>query len=205
MEEDFAVDNTTKLKAYTWCQEYLGGVWKQIDLEEFHIRDLRTQISNILKRKQEWIEEFESHVPLDRKRKFCKTSNDELNAIVYEWFKDSTARMFPVSGPLLQEKAKAVAAELQLQDFKATNGWLEAFRRRHNIIFGKMNGESGGVDTTVVEDWKTKLPELCDGYELRDIFNMDETGLFFKALVDSTLHFKGSDCSGGKRSKSGSR
>lgn len=41
MEEDFAVDNTTKLKAYTWCQEYLGGVWTQIDLEDFHIRDLR--------------------------------------------------------------------------------------------------------------------------------------------------------------------
>nr|XP_054774537.1 tigger transposable element-derived protein 4-like [Lytechinus pictus] len=104
----------------------------------------RTQISNILKRKQEWLEEFESHVLLDRKRKFRKTSNDELNVIVYEWFKDSTARMFPVSGPLLQEKVRAVAAELQLQDFKASNGWLEAFSRRHNIVFGKMNGRAEG-------------------------------------------------------------
>lgn len=85
----------------------------------------RTQIHNILKRKQEWIEEFESHVPLNGKRKVCKTSNDELNAIVYGWFKDSTAGLFPVSGPLLQDQAKDVAAELNLADFKASNGWLD--------------------------------------------------------------------------------
>ncbi|XP_071508679.1 tigger transposable element-derived protein 4-like [Diadema antillarum] len=161
----------------------------------------RTQIQNILKRKQEWIEVFERNVPLDRKRKNRKTANDELNAILYEWFKDCTARLLPVSGPLLQQKARDVAVQLQLDDFKASNGWLEAFRRRHNIIFGKMNGESGGVETDVVDDWKQRLPELCADYDLRDIYNMDETGLFFKASVDSTLHFKGTDCSGGKRSK----
>ncbi|XP_071493243.1 choline/ethanolamine kinase-like isoform X2 [Diadema antillarum] len=45
---DGAVDNETKLKAYTWCQEYLGGVWKQIDLEDFQIKDLRAGLSNYL-------------------------------------------------------------------------------------------------------------------------------------------------------------
>ncbi|XP_054631460.1 tigger transposable element-derived protein 4-like [Dunckerocampus dactyliophorus] len=161
----------------------------------------RTQILNILKRKQEWIEEFQSNMPLDRKRKVRKTANDELNAILYEWFKDSTARQLPVSGPLLQEKAKEIATQLQLDEFKASNGWLDAFRRRHNVIFGKMNGESGGVETAVVDDWKQKLRDLCDGYAFRDIYNMDETGLFYKASIDSTLHFKGTDCSGGKQSK----
>ncbi|XP_071496810.1 tigger transposable element-derived protein 4-like [Diadema antillarum] len=126
----------------------------------------RTQIQNILKRKQEWIEVFERNVPLDRKRKNRKTANDELNAILYEWFKDCTARLFPVSGPLLQQKARDVAVQLQLDDFKASNGWLEAFRRRHNIIFGKMNGEIGGVETDVVDDWKQRLPELCADYDL---------------------------------------
>ncbi|XP_054656685.1 tigger transposable element-derived protein 4-like [Dunckerocampus dactyliophorus] len=129
-------------------------------------------------------------MPLDRKRTVRKTANDELNAILYEWFKDSTARQLPVSGPLLQEKAKEIATQLQLDEFKASNGWLDAFRRRHNIIFGKMNGESGGVETAVVDDWKQKLPDLCDGYAFRDIYNMDETGLFYKASIDSTLHYK---------------
>ncbi|XP_054630194.1 tigger transposable element-derived protein 4-like isoform X2 [Dunckerocampus dactyliophorus] len=161
----------------------------------------RTQILNILKRKKEWIEEFKSNMPLDRKRKVRKTANDELNAILYEWFKDSRARQLPVSGPLLQEKAKEIATQLQLDEFKASNGWLDAFRRRHNIIFRKMNGESGCVETAVVDDWKQKLPDLCDGYALRDIYNMDETGLFYRTSIDSTLRFRGADCSGGKRSK----
>ena len=158
----------------------------------------KRQILNIIKRKQEWIEEYESNVPLNQKQKVRKTANDELNAVLCEWFKDTTTWLLPMIGPLVQEKARQIAAQLQLEDFKAS---MEAFRRGHNIIFGKMNRESGGVETSVVDDWKQKLSELCDSYALRDIYNMDETRLFFKVSIDSTLHFKETDCSGGKRSK----
>ena len=39
--------------------------------------------------------------------------------------------------------------------------------------------ERGDVDTTTVYDWRKSLPALCEGYRPEDIFNMDETGLFF--------------------------
>ena len=39
------------------------------------------------------------------------------------------------------------------------------------------------------------------GYEPRNIYNMDETGLFYRALPDKTLRVKGEACSGGKKSK----
>ena len=35
----------------------------------------------------------------------------------------------------------------------------------------------------------------------KDIFNVDETGLFYKCTPDKTLTFKGDRCSGGKNSK----
>ena len=41
----------------------------------------------------------------------------------------------------------------------------------------------------------------CDGYRLEEIFNADETGLFFRALPSRSLTVKGDDCRGGKKSK----
>lgn len=43
--------------------------------------------------------------------------------------------------------------------------------------------------------------ELIEGYEPKDIFNIDETGLFFKCMPNKTLTFKGEKCSGRKNSK----
>jgi len=31
----------------------------------------------------------------------------------------------------------------------------------------------------VVDDWWDKLPTMCEGYSHTEIFNMDETGLFY--------------------------
>lgn len=50
--------------------------------------------------------------------------------------------------------------------------------------------------------WKQQmLPPLLEGYDPDDIYNLDETGLFFKCLPDKTLAFKGERCHGGKSSK----
>ncbi|KAM7296881.1 tigger transposable element-derived protein 6-like, partial [Ixodes scapularis] len=40
-----------------------------------------------------------------------------------------------------------------------------------------------------------------EGYTPRDIFNADETALFFKLLPDKTITYKGENCGGGERSK----
>ena len=64
-----------------------------------------------------------------------------------------------------------------------------------------MPGERGDIDKNVVENWKEKLAKLCVGYEPKNIFNMDETGVFFKDTTRKTFHIKCEDCLGGKRSK----
>ena len=110
-------------------------------------------------------------------------------------------RKLPISGPMLQEKALQFAKDLGNTEFKASNGWPESFRKHNNITFYVKNGEKADVDIAVVEDWKEKLPTLLEGYNPCDIFNMDETGLFFLTTEDKTLHQKGQGCSGGKKSK----
>lgn len=135
-------------------------------VEELGSRGLRcgkTQVLSIIKSKRKWLDDYESNIPLGRKKKSQKTGNEEMNDLLYEWYKDATARMFPVSGPILQWKALEIAKQLDHHDFKASNGWLESFQKRHNIVFGNMNAESGGVDTITIDEWKEEVPEICPG------------------------------------------
>ena len=81
-------------------------------------------------------------------------------------------------GPLLQEQALKVATDLRNNNFKASNVWLDSFRWWRDIAFIRTCGESGDVDNAIVNDWKQKLLSLL-GHDPKDVFNMDETGLFF--------------------------
>lgn len=93
------------------------------------------------------------------------------------------------------------AVELGHAEFRATNGWLQNFKKRNDIVFRKICGESGTVDDKVCNEWMEMLADLTAGYDPEDIFNVDETGLFYKCLPDKTLSFKGDACNGGKNSK----
>ena len=65
----------------------------------------------------------------------------------------------------------------------------------------RINGESGDVEGPTVDSWLERLPELVTGYAQNDIWNMDETGLFWKALPDRGCGVKGKQCREGKKSK----
>ncbi len=56
----------------------------------------------------------------------------------------------------------------------------EALKCERNEI----SGESGDVEGVTIDSWKERLPELVEGYSTDDIWNMDETGLFWRALPD---------------------
>jgi hypothetical protein len=68
----------------------------------------------------------------------------------------------------------------------------------------KMCGESAAVrgNVLLLHEWKAiKLRQILDTFSPRDIYNADETELFWKALPDRTLVFKNQRVSGGKFSK----
>ncbi|XP_033229060.1 tigger transposable element-derived protein 4-like [Belonocnema kinseyi] len=100
------------------------------------------------------------------------------------------------------EKAEFFAAHLGCKDLKASSGWLERFKNRNGIICRALNGESASVSEEDCKKFLTDiLSSLLEVYSIEDIFNADETGLFFKCLPDKTLAFKGDTCHGSKKSK----
>jgi Tc5 transposase DNA-binding domain/DDE superfamily endonuclease len=98
-------------------------------------------------------------------------------------------------------KAQAFATYLNDTTFSPNNGWIDRFKKRHNIVYNNQSGEADFVDEELVKNWHLKLPTLIENYEAKDIFNADETGLFFNMQPDRTMTFKGERCSDGKKSK----
>jgi transposase len=159
-------------------------------------------VGNIKKRGEEYMEKYQDESMFrERCRKLRKTENEELNNLVWDWFRKVRSADLPVSGPLIQEAAKKFAERLKKEDFVASNGWLECFRRRHDISFKILSGEVASADTTEANNFKAKIKEKCEGYRPEDIFNADETGLYFRALPNKSLVEKYKKAGGQKFSK----
>ena len=109
-----------------------------------------------------------------------------------------------MSGSLLKEEAiniKDLLNNPDLNDLKASEGWLDKWQLSHGIREKQISGKSFDLSEVTVGSWKEQLRELCKGYRLKDIWNMDESGCFFKALPSKGLVQKGKKCEGGKKSK----
>jgi len=69
-----------------------------------------------------------------------------------EWFKIQRSKNIPISGPILQEKATEFGKRFNKIDFQCSS-WITRFHQRHNIVFGKISGESSSVPVGVSENW----------------------------------------------------
>ena len=111
-----------------------------------------------------------------------------IDESVYEWYKQQRSVGVPVRGTDLQDAANRFAKHLNIQNFTASNGWLFRFRSRHGISNRKICGESMSADESSVEPFCNRLNEIIEstGLEKSQIYNGDETGLFWKQLPENS-------------------
>jgi len=79
-----------------------------------------------------------------------------VNEAVWDWYTLCRKSNIPVSGAMLQEEAMIIAEKLEMNDFVACNGWLDRFKRQHNICNMAVAGEAGNVSTETVESWNER-------------------------------------------------
>lgn len=125
----------------------------------------------------------------------------EVEDILITFLTQCRASNIPVSGPLLMEKAQEIAVKLNVKGACFSTGWLHKFKMRHGISSQVISGESKDAPDETVDEWFKNLPSKIDGYQLKNIYNVDETGLFYNLMPARTLAFKGDNCHGGKKSK----
>lgn len=162
----------------------------------------RSTIATILKDKEKIMKcQLQSHLAPSRKR-LRLGDFQRVDSAVLTWFKDVRAQNVPVSGPMIQEKAREFAAILDVTDFEASSGWLHRFRQRNAITWQTVSGEEKAADEAAAATWREeRFREMVASYRATDVFNADETACFYQLLPDKTMHFKGEECKGGKKSK----
>jgi hypothetical protein len=78
---------------------------------------------------------------------------------------------------------------------------LQQFKQRWNITWQAMSGEGFSVDTEASNKWHKNVTPIIKQYAPKNIFNMDETALFYNAYLKRILAIKGERCHGGKAYK----
>ena len=70
--------------------------------------------------------------------------------------------------------------EIPRDALQFSSGWLHKFKDRNGICQWKLEGEASSADEAAIADALPLLRERCSNYPLERIYNMDETGLFYR-------------------------
>lgn len=87
---------------------------------------------------------------------------------------------------ILLQRATDERARADLLKFCASKNWCLAFTRRHALRSQSLHGEAGSASAASVANDISELRTKLSEYPMVRIYNMDETGLFFKLLPSRT-------------------
>ena len=91
---------------------------------------------------------------------------------------------------LATSQAKVIAFKLGIENFTASPGWLQNFKKRNDITFRKICGESESADPIIESNWQEKVPKLTEQYP-SDVYNVDEFALFLNLCPTNSTLLKG--------------
>ena len=147
-------------------------------------------------------ESGKTNVSLKRKK---SNRFEDVEQNLFDWFISMGSGTPGLTGNLLLEKARQIArkegfdeAEISALDIN----WINRFKNRRNIVHKNLHGEVSSVDFTAVSYWKDNVLDIIrTNSQDKDTFDLDETGIFYKMLPNSTHVLRGETCKGGKRAK----
>ena len=116
-------------------------------------------------------------------------SHAQLDQALYIWFRQKRELGIPVTGPLLLEQAKFFFSQIYPSEgeFKASTGFQWRFCKRFGINSLAIFGEKNSSDKAAANEFVEKFKLITKGYSEDQLFNADETGLYFRMLPQRTL------------------
>ncbi|KAF2357491.1 DNA binding HTH domain Psq-type [Trinorchestia longiramus] len=184
----------TKLKVLKTHQEGMNG--KEISrVMGIPASTVRFIIKNGTKIKQS-----AKHVPVSATQTMKKPVHEMMSLIesmLFQWICDQRARSLPLSEHLIRTKALSLYAYLKssadnkfdsIPNFAASRGWFAGYKRRFNMK-NVLHGEAASSDSSSVAPFVKKFKHIITQgeYSPHQVFNVDETGLYWKKLPSRTI------------------
>ena len=119
-----------------------------------------------------------------------------MENLLYTWVQDQRQKGCPLSTELITSKASSLYEDIKIRDnqvgvhhkFSASIGWFRGFKKRFNIANVRLHGEGASCDTDAVPSFLSKFKEIIseNSYLPQQVYNVDETGLFWKRMPSRT-------------------
>ncbi len=176
------------LKKIDWGSS-LASIAEEFEVGKTTVYDLKVSRQKIMK----FVTETQDERCLKKRCIVRKADDDAFDKAVHFWFVQERHKGTPISGVVLMEKAKLLYQQMYPdktgEDFKASKGWLHRFKNRHGIRQLTMQGESLSADTSAADDFKLSFSRFVEeeSFSLHQVFNADETGLYWRLLPNKTL------------------
>ncbi|GBC48258.2 tigger transposable element-derived protein 6-like [Rhizophagus irregularis DAOM 181602=DAOM 197198] len=146
----------------------------------------RKRVSLSAKQKREICEMKEKdptlqNVELAQKYNVGKPKWPQLEGALGLWVNNALNTKQDIDGNILKVKASYFAEQFLIEDFHHSEGWLGGFKKRHGLRQFKKQGEAESAPSAeLIERDRFALQQLLAFYNPEDIWNGDETGLFWK-------------------------
>ena len=117
-------------------------------------------------------------------------TNEVLEESLVTWVLQKQHQRLIVSSEAIQEQGRRFAERLGLEKIlEFSKGWVSAFCKRNAFRKFRQHGESGDapINTPEVQAALAAIKVEIASYEPKDVYNMDETGLFYNMPPDSTI------------------
>lgn len=180
------IESKIKIIERFQCGEKIAKLADEYEVGNTTVRDIIKNREKIL----QFASTADSSSGLNKRKAMKESTFSSLDSCLFEWFQQKRAEGVPISGVILSQQAQIFHKKLGLtEEFVASRGWLSRFKTRHGIRELTLEGEKLSGDSESADLFKKEFQRIIDrhGFMPDQVYNADESGLYWKCLPSKTL------------------